>query len=543
MSVSYTKHNLPTSQNCLPKTRSERAVGNPNRRWQHSKSKQYGTAVNHTNVKTHPLSSVQLESGQNVSNVLYIEEGKENLRPQTGMSRHHKKHKRTASLTDLRPEDKKKVANLIQELANLGSEKDKIEQCLKKERYDFEEAIKDLVKDQKNLLSERQAVQTELNSCQQLLSQLQEAVLHRPTSALSSLRSLKDNDGSIMLDNRLAEQSHGSELDNYISKHQTTQDMEVASEVASVTSESARNPRTSSTFIGEGVQQKRVRDNLHAADALSEISVRTNSTIDYSRKDEIFMERARLIEEQRLLKLRLAEQEELLKITQKRLSLREHEFTEQRYQDVSRPAASHVVHRGHNSESSRSFSKQTMATPVAVPVSLSRSFNVGVQVDDCKHTTPKRRTQDHSVQTEFPLQQRVPGPMDQSPGTQPPEERLYIGKRLVPSPSSCSSRSQSSMQDTIDKTNRLLESARKVIRDAKSPRVDSPISQASQSHSSRCSHSYSIHTPRKASQQLFDSDRSLASEINSTAVEAGEADRTELEMLEDIFYVKAQSTT
>ena len=43
------------------------------------------------------------------------------------------KHKRTASLTDLRPEDKKKVANLIQELASLGAQKEEIET----KKYEF----------------------------------------------------------------------------------------------------------------------------------------------------------------------------------------------------------------------------------------------------------------------------------------------------------------------------------------------------------------------------------------------------------------------
>lgn len=73
----------------------------------------------------------------------------------------------------------------------------------------------------------------------------------------------------------------------------------------------------------------------------------------------------------------------------------------------------------------------------------------------------------------------------------------------------------------------------------------SPRSQHSKSLSSRCSHSYSVHTPRKASQDLFDAgDNSLASDINSRSVTAAEAveeddmDRTESELLEDIFYVR-----
>lgn len=159
-----------------------------------------------------------------------------------------KKHKRTASLTDLRPEDKKKVANLIQELANLGSQKEKIESQLRKERQDFEGAIKDLVSDQKSLLHERQAVQTELNSCQQMLNQLQEAVLHRPklSSALSSERDVEDITprSDIVPGKTKAEFDRSSALDEYISNHNSTQEaMEVCSDVGSVISDAVRNPR------------------------------------------------------------------------------------------------------------------------------------------------------------------------------------------------------------------------------------------------------------------------------------------------------------
>lgn len=155
-----------------------------------------------------------------------------------------KKHKRTASLTDLRPEDKKKVANLIQELANLGSEKDDIETLLRKERADFEVAIKDLIKDQKALLLERTAVQSELNSCQQMLSQLQEAIVHRPNSLLSRRGGDESNNANIS-NNQLSETN--TLLDNYISNHNNTQGtytIDAISDIESVASEAAHYPRS-----------------------------------------------------------------------------------------------------------------------------------------------------------------------------------------------------------------------------------------------------------------------------------------------------------
>lgn len=189
--------------------------------------------------------------------------GKENLVPKFDHElnvSNKKKHKRTASFTDLRPEDKKKVANLIQELANLGSEKDIVEACLKKERETFETAIKDLVDDQKALLLERRTVQAELNSCQQMLNQLQDVVLHRPmvsssaSSALSSQRpdimatfNNSNADTSLSYNNGHAAHEKVTALEEYVIKHNSTQDfMEVESvnsEVESVTSVAARNPR------------------------------------------------------------------------------------------------------------------------------------------------------------------------------------------------------------------------------------------------------------------------------------------------------------
>lgn len=193
---------------------------------------------NNTACGTLPKSSGPPFSGRNKENSVAASRNMSYER-----SSKKKKHKRTASITDLRPEDKKKVANLIQELANLGSEKEKIERFLKKERKSFEDAIKDLVSDQKNLLSERQAVQGELHSCQQMLSQLQEAVLHRPTSSTVSSVKGEDNERSIMYGSKPSDFSRHSALEAYISKHNNTLDMDAASDVESVTSDAIKHPR------------------------------------------------------------------------------------------------------------------------------------------------------------------------------------------------------------------------------------------------------------------------------------------------------------
>ena len=104
-----------------------------------------------------------------------------------------------------------------------------------------------------------------------------------------------------------------------------------------------------------------------------------------------------------------------------------------------------------------------------------------------------------------------------------------------------------------------MQSARKVIDEAKAPSRSSSSKSSTQSlgkaeggktSSARsvCSqHSYQVYTPRKTPRELFDmTDASLASVINSDSInlreaqsgrEESDADKTELELLEDIFYV------
>ena len=156
-------------------------------------------------------------------------------------SHRKKKHKRTASLTELRPEDKKKVASLIQELAHLGSEKERVEELLKKERFNFQTAIKELVSDQKKLISERKTVQSELMTCQRMLNQLQEVVLNRPSTEEDTPTAASN---SSMSHHKLSEFDRLSALDEYIMKQNSMQEsMEVASDIGSQVSDINRHPR------------------------------------------------------------------------------------------------------------------------------------------------------------------------------------------------------------------------------------------------------------------------------------------------------------
>ncbi|KAL8591847.1 hypothetical protein ACOMHN_044343 [Nucella lapillus] len=87
------------------------------------------------------------------------------------------------SLKDLCVEDKRRIANLIRELAKVGEEREKAREDLEKERRSYELQILKLVEQQEQILRERQEVEKHLQECQQLLAQSQP--LHPPPPATS----------------------------------------------------------------------------------------------------------------------------------------------------------------------------------------------------------------------------------------------------------------------------------------------------------------------------------------------------------------------
>ena len=97
---------------------------------------------------------------------------------------------------------------------------------------------------------------------------------------------------------------------------------------------------------------------------------------------------------------------------------------------------------------------------------------------------------------------------------------------------------------SLQKTSRLLQSARKIIDEARSPAPCNKSTQVQPQPSTVCLHSCSLHDDpvRKTPRELFDSaDVSLATEINTELADkevSDEADRTEMEILEDVFYIR-----
>ncbi|XP_040277093.1 protein hinderin isoform X1 [Bufo bufo] len=77
---------------------------------------------------------------------------------------------RSASLKDLCPEDKRRIANLIKELARVSEEKEVTEERLKTEHESFEKKIRHLEQQNNLIATEREALQQQYRECQELLS-------------------------------------------------------------------------------------------------------------------------------------------------------------------------------------------------------------------------------------------------------------------------------------------------------------------------------------------------------------------------------------
>ncbi|XP_055724979.1 protein hinderin-like isoform X2 [Salvelinus fontinalis] len=82
--------------------------------------------------------------------------------------------KSRASLKDLCPEDKRRIANLIQELARVSEEKEESVQRLKDEQETFECKILQLEQQNQLIVQERESLQQQYRECQELLGLYQQ---------------------------------------------------------------------------------------------------------------------------------------------------------------------------------------------------------------------------------------------------------------------------------------------------------------------------------------------------------------------------------
>ncbi|KAK9955149.1 hypothetical protein ABG768_015039 [Culter alburnus] len=91
---------------------------------------------------------------------------------QTLFSDAHAKSK--PSLKDLCPEDKRRIANLIQELARVSEEKEESVQKLRDEQETFERKIQQLEQQNQLIVQERESLQQQYRECQELLGLYQQ---------------------------------------------------------------------------------------------------------------------------------------------------------------------------------------------------------------------------------------------------------------------------------------------------------------------------------------------------------------------------------
>ncbi|KAG5272852.1 hypothetical protein AALO_G00170000 [Alosa alosa] len=78
------------------------------------------------------------------------------------------------SLKDLCPEDKRRIANLIQELARVSEEKEESVQKLRDEQETFERKILELEQQNQFIVQERESLKQQYRECQELLSLYQQ---------------------------------------------------------------------------------------------------------------------------------------------------------------------------------------------------------------------------------------------------------------------------------------------------------------------------------------------------------------------------------
>ncbi|XP_019373639.1 PREDICTED: protein hinderin isoform X1 [Gavialis gangeticus] len=112
------------------------------------------------------------------------------IREPTGQQVTNEGGMKSASLKDLCPEDKRRIANLIKELARVSEEKEVTEERLKAEQESFEKKIRQLEEQNELIIKEREALQQQYRECQELLSLYQKYLAEQQEKLSASLTEL-----------------------------------------------------------------------------------------------------------------------------------------------------------------------------------------------------------------------------------------------------------------------------------------------------------------------------------------------------------------
>ncbi|NXI54623.1 K1328 protein, partial [Chloroceryle aenea] len=107
---------------------------------------------------------------------------------------------KSASLKDLCLEDKRRIANLIKELARVSEEKEVTEERLKAEQESFEKKIRQLEEQNELIIKEREDILQQYRECQELLSLYQKYLAEQQEKlslSLSELSAAKEKEQKV----------------------------------------------------------------------------------------------------------------------------------------------------------------------------------------------------------------------------------------------------------------------------------------------------------------------------------------------------------
>ncbi|KAG8007482.1 Protein hinderin [Nibea albiflora] len=146
----------------------------------HSQSERSGAYTE--KVSVHHTAAVATEQSRSPANGVF--------QPSTQVITETSTAKSLVCLKDLCPEDKRRIANLIGELARVSEEKEESVQRLKDEQESFERKIQEL--EQQNLIiaKERESLQNQYKECQELLGLYQQYLTQQQAKLNQSIAQL-----------------------------------------------------------------------------------------------------------------------------------------------------------------------------------------------------------------------------------------------------------------------------------------------------------------------------------------------------------------
>ncbi|XP_056002098.1 protein hinderin-like isoform X3 [Ostrea edulis] len=182
------------------------------------------------------------------------------------------------SLKDLCADDKKRVANLIKELAKMGDEKEAVLGQLQTERREYEKQVIQLVTQQENILQEREDIQGKLFQCQELLSRYKDQLLEREEQLNTSITDIVNRKESQRRRSYSSEEDHCENKRKQNSKenkeNRATKDLHQKYVEVETTKDRLRRPFTS-MIDKEIAKQKQTEDGCLSTIVSSETSTTT----------------------------------------------------------------------------------------------------------------------------------------------------------------------------------------------------------------------------------------------------------------------------